>query len=152
MPWLDRRGFEFAEIMEGTYARVELPDDRRPLRFAAHVHAPSIRDYLRSGHAAITGTLDAEGFATQVPFTGTMLLRPFTQGRIGYALDFVADDGRAHVLRGEKHIRLTALVRTFTELHAEIRDAASDRLVATSDIRFDLQTQLVRFVRSWRLV
>lgn len=152
MPWLDRRGFEFAEIMEGTYARVELPDERRPLRFAAHVHAPSIRDYLRSGHAAITGTLDAEGFATGVPITGTMLLRPFTQGRIGYALDFVADDGRAYVLRGEKHIRLTALVRTFTELHAEIRDAASDRLVATSDIRFDLQTQLVRFVRSWRLI
>jgi hypothetical protein len=25
-------------------------------------------------------------------------------------------------------------------------------LVATSDIRFDLQTQLSRFLRSWRLV
>jgi hypothetical protein len=152
MTWLDRRGFEFAETMEGSYARVELPDERRPLSFAAHVQAPSIRDYLRTGHAAITGTLDAEGFATRVPITGTMLLRPFTQGRIGYALEFVADDGRAYVLRGEKHIRLTALVRTFTELHAEIRDAASDRLVATSDIRFDLQSQLWRFVRSWRLV
>lgn len=152
MTWLDRHGFAFDETMEGTYARVDAPEERRPLRFAAHVHAPSIRDYLRSGHAGITGTLDAEGFATRVPITGTMLLRPFTQGRIGYGLDFTADDGRTYVLRGEKHIRLSAPLRTFTELHAEIRDAASDSLVATSDIRFDLPTQLSRFLRSWRLV
>lgn len=152
MMWLDRHGFVFDETMEGTYARVESPEERRPLCFAAHVHAPSIRDYLRTGHAGITGTLDAEGLATQVPITGTLLLRPFTQGRIGYALDFMADDGRQYVLRGEKHIRLSALVRTFTELHAEVRDAASDRLVATSDIHFDLQTQLWRFLHSWRLV
>lgn len=152
MAWLDRHGFVFDETMEGTYARVEAPAERRPLCFAAHIHAPSIRDYLRTGHAAITGTLDAEGFATRVPFTGSLLLRPFTQRRIGYALDFTADDGRPYVLRGEKRIRLSALVRTFTELHAEIRDAASGRLVATSDIRFDLQSQLWRFLRSWRLV
>lgn len=152
MTWLDRHGFAFDETMSGTYARVEAPDERRPLSFAAHVHALSIRDYLRTGHAGITGTLDAEGFATRVPFTGTLLLRPFTRGRIGYALDFAADDGCTYVLRGEKRIRLDALVRTFTELHAEIRDAASDRLVATSDIRFDLQTQLWRFVRSWHLI
>jgi hypothetical protein len=151
MQWLDRRGFEFEETMAGTYVRVDAPGERRPLSLDARVRAPSFRHYLRTRLAEIAGTLDAEGFATRVAFTGTMLLRPLSQGRIGYELHFTADDAQPYVFRGEKHIRLDALVRTCTELAAEIRDA-SGKLVAISDIRFDLHGQTWRFLRSWRLI
>jgi hypothetical protein len=151
MRWIARRGFEFAETMEGTYARVDAPGERRPLRFAARVRAPSILRYLRTGHAEVTGTLDAEGLATAAGITGTMLLRPLSQGRIGYQLRFAADNGETHEFRGEKHIRLDALARTFTELDAEILDA-SGGVVATSHVSFDVRAQMWRFLRSWHLI
>jgi len=148
--WLDRRGFEFEETMEGTYARVEAPDQRRRLALAARIRAPSILRYLRTGFAEMTGTIDAEGLATAADFTGTMLLRPLSQGRIGYQLRFAADSGETLVFRGEKHLRLDAPVQTLTELDAEIL-AASGQTVATCHVRFDLHTQTWRFLRSWRL-
>lgn len=150
MGWIDRRGFEFEETMEGTYARVEAPDQRLPLRFMARVHVPSMLRHLRTGLAEMTGTLDAEGLATAADFTGTMLLRPVSERRIGYQLRFAADDGEIHVLRGEKHIRPGALLRTLTELDAEILDA-SGALVGRARVRFDVPGQLWRFLRSWRL-
>lgn len=136
--------------MEGTYACVEVPDQRRRIVLAAHIRAPSILRYLRTGFAEMTGTLDADGLATAAAFTGTMLLRPLRQGRIGYQLRFVADSGEPLVFRGEKHLRLDAPVQTLTELDAEIVDA-SGKALATSHVRFDLHTQTWRFLRSWRL-
>jgi hypothetical protein len=150
MGWIDRRGFEFEETMEGTYARIEAPDQRWPLRFVARVRVPSMLRYLRTGLAEMAGTLDAERLATAADFTGTMLLQPLSERRIGYQLRFTADSGETHLLRGEKHIRPEALLRTLTELDAEILDA-SGALVARAHVRFDLPAQTWCFLRSWRL-
>lgn len=148
---IGRRGFAFEETMAGTYARVDAPDDHWPLSFDARVRAPSILRYLWSGRAEVSGTLDAEGLATRVPVAGTMLLRPLSRRRIGYALRFTADDGHAYEIHGQKRIRLHALLRTLTRLRADIRDPAGG-LVATSVLCFDLRTQWWRFLQSWRLV
>ena len=150
MSWIGRRGFEFEETMEGTYALIDAPGEHRPLRFAVRVRAPSMLRTLRTGQAELTGTVDAEGLATAADLTGTMLLRPLSQGRIGYDFRFAADSGETHVFRGEKLLRLDDLVRTFTELEAEILDTSS-QVVARSHVRFDLRTQTWRFLRSWRL-
>ncbi len=136
--------------MSGTYSPVTQPDARLPLSFSVRVDAPSLMRHARDGRAELVGTLHAEGLASGVPITGTMLLRPFPRGRIAYDFRFTGDDGQPYVFQGQKDIRVRTLIRSFTELPAEIR-SADGTLVATSETKFALAADLVSFLRSFGL-
>jgi hypothetical protein len=143
-------GFEFAETMSGTIEMDAQPGVRHPFRFEVTAHAGSLRQHLRDGKAELTGTIFAPPIAEGAPATGVITIRPVGQKIIRYELAFVGDDGKAYELVGQKDIRWTAPLRTFTELPAELLDE-DHRRIATCKTSFDLKHGW-SFLRSFRPV
>jgi hypothetical protein len=142
-------GFEFDETMSGTLELATKPGVQHPMRFEITAHADSTRTHLRDGRAEIHGTIYAPPIAQGAPAAGVITIRPIGQRVIRYELSFVGDDGKPYTLVGQKDIRWTAPLRTFTELPAEIRDEAN-RCIATCQTAFDYKNDLWGFVRSFR--
>lgn len=138
-------GFQFTEVMSGTYALASAPHEHR--RFVFQINART-RSW-RGGPAAIAGVLEAEGFAEEVPIQGTLLVAPLTKKIIRYEFDFVADDGKPYRFAGQKDIKFTNLRESFTTLPGVIVDAAGQK-IATVETRFDLGADLFQFVSSLR--
>jgi len=74
---------------------------------------------------------------------------PFRRRFIRYEFDFVGDDGKPYRFAGQKDIRLTDPVKSFTVLPGVVTDG-SGREVARVETRFDLQADWFQFVTSWR--
>ncbi|MCG8422736.1 MAG: hypothetical protein MJE77_32885 [Proteobacteria bacterium] len=144
------QGFRFDETMSGTYALVESPSQHRPLSFSVEARVPSLWRYLRDHRATLRGTLEAVGFADYVPIEGTMLLAPLSARVIGYEFNFTGNDGKPYRFAGHKTLLLNDLVRSLTELPAEIY-SSTGTVVATSTTRFNLRSDLLQFLASWRL-
>ncbi len=143
-------GFEFSEVMAGTYALADAPAEQHRMSFDIRTSAPSTLQHLRSGgQALIEGVLEMDGFADAVPITGMMTLAPLTKRVIRYEFAFTANDSKPYRFVGQKDIKLTTLRRSFTTLPGEILDP-SGRVVATSLTRFDLRSDWFQFVTSWR--
>jgi hypothetical protein len=142
-------GFEFAETMAGTMELDREPGVRRPFRFEVTAYATSTRRHLRDGKAALDGVIYASPIAEGAPVSGMITIRPVGQRVIRYELSFIGDDGRPYELVGQKDIRWTAPLRTFTELPAEILDE-DHRRVATCQAAFDLRGDGLAFLRSFR--
>jgi hypothetical protein len=144
-------GFEFAETMAGTLELDTKPGERHPFRFEVKAYADSIKQHLRDGKAELAGTIYAPPIAEGAPLTGVITIRPLGQRIIRYELSFVGDDGRAYELVGQKDIRWTSPLRTFTVLPAEILDE-EHRRIATCQTSFDLKNHGLSFLRSFRPV
>ncbi|MEM9489109.1 MAG: hypothetical protein AAGC55_08190 [Myxococcota bacterium] len=144
------RGFQFDETMAGHYELLDRPDQSRPLSFTIKAHAPSMTTYLRDRRLALSGTLEAVGFADYVPVEGTMVLDPLVRGVIAYELQFTGNDGQPYLFSGQKDITPRRLVRSLTELPGHICDATG-ATVARCHTRFDLRADWLQFVASWRL-
>jgi len=142
-------GFEFAETMAGTFELDAEPGTRHPFKFEITVQAESTRAHLRDGKAAIRGIVTAPPLAESADVEGTITIRPFGQRIIRYELAFVGDDGRGYELVGQKDIRFTSPLRSFTHLPAEILDE-DHRRVATCETSFDLVRDGWSFLRSFR--
>ncbi len=145
-----KRGFQFAETMRGWYALARDPGERLPLSFSIHARAESILRYLSDRRVVLRGTLDAERLADNVPVEGTMLLDPLGQRIIGYELCFTGNDGQPYYFVGQKDVSVGNLVESMTTLPADIRQANGEP-IATSVTRFDLRSDWLSFLRSWRL-
>jgi len=141
-------GFQFAETMAGTIEWDAEPGVRHPFRFDITAHADSLREHLATGKAVIEGTMHAPPRAEAVAAHGVITIRPIGQRIIRYELAFVGDDGKPYELVGQKDIRWSAPLRSFTVLPAEIL-YADHRRVATCDTAFDVR-DLWRFLRSFR--
>jgi hypothetical protein len=144
-------GFEFAETMAGTIEHSDQPGVRHPFRFEITAHAESARRHFLDGKAAINGVIYAPPIAEGAPVSGVITIRPIGQRIIRYELSFVGDDGKPYEMVGQKDIKWTAPLRTFTELPAEILDE-NHRRVATCRTTFDLKNDWWRFLRSFRPV
>ncbi len=144
-------GFEFAETMAGTIEWDDKPGVRHPFRFEVTAHADSTLLHMRDGKAELTGTIFAPPIAEGAPATGVITIRPVGQRIIRYELSFLGDDGKPYELVGQKDIRWTAPLRTFTELPAEILDE-DHRRVATCKTSFDYKHHWWSFLRSFRPV
>jgi hypothetical protein len=142
-------GFRFAETMSGTVEWDDEPGQRHPLRFDIVARADSTRDHLSTGRAKIRGTIHAPPLVDAAEAEGTITIRPLVQRVIRYELSFVADDGRRYELVGQKDIRWTAPLKTFTTLPAEIVDE-DHRRVGTCMTTFDLRRDWWSFLRSFR--
>lgn len=143
-------GFRFAETMSGSFVLGDDPGTTRRFSFSIEARAPSLWRHLRSGgETELSGTLDAEGFADGVPIHGTLTLAVLTRRLIRYQFDFTANDGADYRFAGQKDIRLGDLRGSFTTLPGVITDAAG-RAVAAVETRFDLGSDWLAFVSSWR--
>ena len=144
-------GFEFAETMAGTIEWDARPGERHPFKFEVTAYAESTRQHFEDGKATLHGTIDAPPIAQGASVSGVITIRPIGQRIIRYELSFVGDDGKPYELVGQKAIRWTAPLRTFTELPAEILDE-EHRRVATCKTHFDLKNDGWSFLRSFRRV
>jgi hypothetical protein len=142
-------GFEFHEVMSGTYTRSHQPDQTGHIRFSARVRAPSLIRHLRDGMAELDGTLDMEGFADDVPISGTIEIRVLFGRLIRYDFSFLGNDGAAYRFAGQKDIRLDDLATTMTHLGGSVTDARGNE-VARAQVAFDVRADLLPFLISWR--
>jgi hypothetical protein len=142
-------GFSFAETMAGTLERDDEPGAQYPFKFEISVHAESTRQHLQDGRAAIRGTVYAPPFAEASEAEGTILIRPLGQRVIRYELSFVGDDGKRYEVVGQKDLKVTRLLRSFTTLPLEVLDE-DHRRVATCLTRFDYRNDWWSFLRSFR--
>jgi hypothetical protein len=142
-------GFQFSETMAGTVEWDDVPGKTHPFRFDVTAHASSTREHLATGRAELRGTVTAPPIADAAPAEGTIVIRPIGPRIIRYELAFIADDGRHYELVGQKDIRWTSPLRTFTTLPAEILDE-DHRRIGTCVARFDLKRDGWSWLRSFR--
>src|SRR5262249_55004332 len=97
----------------------------------------------------LDGTLDMEGFADDVPITGTIEIAPITKKIIRYDFSFTGNDGAPYRFSGQKNIRLADLVGTWTTLTGQVLDARGDE-VARATVKFDVRADLLPFLVSFK--
>src|SRR5271170_2026481 len=122
----------------------------RPMSFTIRARSFAWASFLRRPEVEIEGEVDAEGFADHRYLRGTLGLDTLRTRTLPYAFQFVANDGTPHAFTGEKTIRAGSLVESMTVLPGAILDAGG-RGVGEALLRFDLRSDLGRFLRSFRL-
>lgn len=143
--------FEFRETMSGVWRRDGESADR-PFTFTLHCVAPSLPGFLRRREMHITGVLDAETLATAQPLEGTLGMDILLTRTLPYAFEFTGDDGAHYSFGGEKRLAGPAsLLTDMTRLPALVCDADGAR-VGEATVHFDMRGDLLKFLRSWRLV
>ena len=142
-------GFEFQEVMSGTFTRTGKPDQVGQIRFAARIQARNLRQHLSDGLASLDGTLDMEGFADDVPISGTIEIRVLMGRLIRYDFSFLGNDGQPYRLSGQKDIRFSDLLRTMTHLPATVTDTRGEE-VARAQLVFDVKADFLPFLISWK--
>lgn len=144
-------GFEFRETMAGSYHLVGEPDRERPFSFTIRARSPRLSAFARRPVVEIEGEVDAEGLADHRPLRGTLDMDLARTRRLRYRFEFDATDGRPCVFEGEKVLRLGDLVTSMTVLPGQIRAlAAPVTPIAEALLRFDLKSDLLGFLRSFR--
>lgn len=142
-------GFEFSETMSGSYRLDASPERERAIAFTVGARVRELGRFLRDKRAAIQGSIELEGFAAHRACRGTMVMDPLIGKIVGYELAFEDDAGRPHRLAGKKSVVLTRFFETMTNLPAEIFDPSGKR-VGEARLRFDVRSDLLRFLRSFR--
>lgn len=142
-------GFEFYETMIGSFRLRGEPRDR-PMSFTVRARSPRWRSFLRRREVEIEGEIDAEGFADHRYLKGTLGMDAVVTRTLPYAFRFVANDGVAYSFVGKKTLVATRMLESMTVLPGAILDAAGAE-VGEALLRFDVRSDLVRFLKSFRL-
>ena len=142
-------GFQFEETMAGTYTLEGAADAPRRMTFKTRVTAPDALRHLKDGMAELSGTVDMDGFADEAPLKGTIEISPLRKRLIRYEFSFVADDGRPYRFEGQKDLRLTDLIGTWTNLPASLYDQAG-KAIGQARVKFDLRSDLLPMLVSFR--
>lgn len=143
-------GFRFEERMAGHYTLVGGTAEERAIEFTLTARAPSLPQFLRKPLAEVQGEANLEGFADHKAARGTMLLDLVAGRRIGYDFEFRGNDGQTYRFKGQKDVELASLKSSMSRLPAGLFDAAGAR-VGEALVHFHYSTDLMRFLRSWRL-
>ncbi len=146
---MKKLGFEFEEVMSGSYTRTGQPEETGHIRFQGRARADDVVKHLRDGMTVLEGTLDMERFADDVPVRGTIEIRPLVGKIIRYDFAFTANDGNPYRFSGQKDIRFEALRDTLTTLNGAITDAHGHE-VARATLRFDVHADLLPFLVSFK--
>jgi hypothetical protein len=145
------RGFEFTETMAGTYQLTGKPEDSRRFSFTVTVHADDALRHMRDGMGKLTGTLEMEAFADEVPLEGTIEIAPVTKKIIRYEFAFVGNDGEPYRFAGQKDIRFRDLLGTWTTLPGAVYDGRGDE-IARVRTRFDVKRDFLPWLATFKLV
>jgi hypothetical protein len=143
-------GFSFRETMSGTYWRLDAPTEERAIAFTIEARARSFRRFALDKTWSLTGSIDAEGLATARAVTGTLAFRLLDERRLPYRLVFTGDDGRGYELSGQKEWSGLSPVESMTLLPASLYGADGEE-IARATLRFDLRSDLVPWLKSFRL-
>jgi hypothetical protein len=146
---MKKLGFEFIEVMSGSYTRTGAPEQTGAIRFQGRARAADTLRHLRDGLTALDGTLDMEGFADDVPISGTIEIRPLLGKIIRYDFSFTGNDGNSYRFSGQKDILFSEIVRTMTTLVGNVTTANGDE-VARATLHFDVKADLLPFLVSWK--
>jgi hypothetical protein len=142
-------GFEFYETMAGSF-RLRGDARDRSMSFTIRARSFTWASFLRRPEVDIEGEVDAEGFADHRYLRGTLGMDPIRTRRLPYAFRFAANDGAPYTFAGEKTMHVGRLVESMTVLPGAILDASGEG-VGEALLRFDLRSDLARFLRSFRL-
>ena len=142
-------GFQFQETMSGTYTLTGAADAPRRVALKTQVTAPDAVRHLRDGMAELSGTLEMEGFADDVPLAGTIEISPLRKRLIRYEFSFVGNDGRPYRFAGQKDIRFLDLIGSLTNLPAALFDQAGKE-IGQARVKFDLLSDLLPMLVSFR--
>ena len=143
-------GFEFWETMAGAFHFVDKPHDERPMSFTICAKSPPLLRFLRQPEVEIEGEVFAPGLANHRHVRGTLGMDVLRTRTLPYRFKFVGDDGRSYVFQGQKDVSALALLETMTTLPGSIRDERGVE-VAVALLRFDARSDLLTFLRSFRL-
>ena len=146
-----KAGFKFEEKLTGTYHLLSRPEEEKAFSFTAQAAVDNVLNYLRDMSAALQGTLEMEGFADRVPIAGSLELNPLFGRVLRYQFTFVANDGQTYRFAGQKDIQLLDLPGSMTTLPGAVYDERGTE-IARVLTRFDLGSDLVPFLLSWRPV
>jgi hypothetical protein len=142
--------FEFWETMAGAYHFVDKPYDERPMSFTIRAKSPPLWRFLRRPEVDIEGEVFAPGLANHRLVRGTLGMDLLRTGTLPYHFRFVGDDEKSYVFQGQKNVSPRALLETMTSLPGSIRDEHGVE-VAVALLRFDARSDLLTFLRSFRL-
>ncbi|HZF47666.1 MAG TPA: hypothetical protein VE093_03390 [Polyangiaceae bacterium] len=143
-------GFEFRETMAGSFHLLSAPEVERPMSFTIRARARSILSFLRRPEVEIEGEVDAEGFADHRRLSGTLGLDVIRTGTLPYAFRFTSNDGKACVFSGQKTITARELAHSMTVLPGSLLDESGAE-IGRALLRFDLRSDLIKFLLSFRL-
>jgi hypothetical protein len=141
-------GLEFHETMAGSYVLVGA-EAERPMAFTVVARTQPLWSFFRRPEAEIEGEVDAKGLADHRPLRGTLGMSVLRKRTLEYLFRFTGNDDAAYIFDGTKHIDVRDLAKSMTVLPGAIR-AEDGTLVARAVLRFDLRSDLVRFLRSFR--
>jgi hypothetical protein len=144
-------GLTFRETMSGGYHLSAAPDVDRPMHFTVRASIPSLRSMLSAPLFSIEGQVFAQGLAEHRVLHGTLKMDPLGEKVIAYAFDFEGDDGKSYSFRGQKTLSEGNPLVALTVLPGGLYDAVGAE-VGRALLRFDLRSDIVKFLRSFRLV
>lgn len=138
--------------MTGGYRLKRTMREARRISFSIRARSLALPRLVVEPMAFIEGEIDAEGFADHRPLRGSLGLDVLRTGRLPYAFTFECNEGRPHRFEGHKTIVWSKLVESMTVLPGRIIDVAEGREVGDARLRFHLQGDLAKFLRSftWR--
>jgi hypothetical protein len=139
----------FSEVMRGDYRRVVGSPADHAMKLTARLSAPGVRLPFTEQVWQLDGRLTMEGLVEDVPIRGTLDISPRNRRELVYDAGF-AVDGVPHRLRGVKRLRLRRPIESLTRMAVRVCDGQG-REVAVGRLEFDLERDLLAFVRSFRL-
>lgn len=144
-------GLSFRETMSGAYHLCATPDIDHPMHFTVEARLRSLRSLLTNAVLDIRGEVSASGFADHKVLEGTLCIDPLRGRVLVYQFGFEGNDGQRYTFTGRKTLSKGGLVQAMTVLPGGIYDASGHK-VATTLLRFDLRSDLFKFLGSYRLV
>jgi hypothetical protein len=136
--------------MSGSYWRLDEPTAERGIAFTIEARTRDLRRFVRDKTWRITGTVDVEGLASSRSLDGTLVFKLLEERRLPYRFTFLGDDGRDYELSGQKEWSGLSPVGSMTLLPASLYDADGEE-IARATLRFDLRSDLGRWMKSFRL-
>jgi hypothetical protein len=144
-------GLAFRETMSGAYHLSSAPDVDRPMHFTVRARIDSLKSALTSPLFSLEGEIVAEGFADHKPAKGTLCIDMLRGKVLVYMIEFEGNDGEKYVFEGRKNLTEGSFLQAMTVLPGGIYRASGGE-VARALLRFDLRSDLYKFLRSFRLV
>lgn len=144
-------GLTFRETMSGGYHLSAEPAVDRPIEFTVRASIPSLRSLVSSPVFTIHGEVFALGLADHKVLRGTLCIDPFRARLLVYAFDFSGNDGEKYSFQGRKTLSQGNPVQAMTVLPGSLHDARGKE-IGRALLRFDLRSDLFKFLRSFQLV
>jgi hypothetical protein len=141
---------EFHETMAGSFHLTADPGDERPMSFTIRTRSveTGLWAFLKNPAMEIEGEVDAEGFADHRRLEGTLRLDLLRNRTLPYAFRFTGNDGAPYTFEGKKTVTLGELAESMSVLPGAIKDERGVT-VGQALLRFDLRSDLLKFLRSW---